>query len=62
MRLAGTYNVSIYWTKPGRLGGDYGESLLPPKYLSPTTSGIPPITIQEGENQLPPIALTRQGT
>jgi hypothetical protein len=59
---AGSYNVSIYWTKPGKLGGDDGENLLPPKYLSPTTSGIPPIIIQEGENQLPLIALTRQRT
>jgi hypothetical protein len=54
---AGTYRVAVFWTKPGELGGDDGDSLLPMKYASPDTSEIPPVVIEEGTNQLPTITL-----
>jgi hypothetical protein len=56
---AGTYRVAVFWTKPGEQGGDDGIDLLPMEYSNPDTSGIPPVVIQEGDNQLPPIVLNR---
>lgn len=55
----GTYRVAVFWTKPSELGGDDGDTLLPMEYSNPDTSGIPPVVIQEGTNELPTIALQR---
>jgi hypothetical protein len=56
---AGTYLVAVFWTKPSKLGGDECDNLLPPKYWNPATSGIPPVTITEGTNELPTIVLKK---
>lgn len=55
----GTYRVAVFWTKPGDQGGDDGVSLLPMEFSNPDTSGIPPVIIEEGDNQLPTMALNR---
>ena len=55
----GKYRVAVFWNKPGELGGDDGVSLLPMEFSNPDLSGIPPVVIQEGDNQLPTIALNR---
>jgi len=54
---AGTYRVAVFWTKRGKQGGDDGDTRLPPKFSSPATSGIPPVVIEEGPNQLPTFVL-----
>jgi len=56
---AGTYQVAVFWTKPGKYGDEGGERLLPEKYANPAGSGIPPVVITEGANQLPAITLTK---
>jgi hypothetical protein len=56
---AGKYRVAVFWTKRSDLGGDDGDTLLPMEYSNPDTSGIPPVVIQEGANELPTIVLNR---
>jgi hypothetical protein len=56
---AGTYQVAVFWTKPSKLGGDDIENLLPPRYWNPATSGIPSVTVTEGNNKLPTIVLNK---
>jgi hypothetical protein len=54
---AGRYRVSIYWRAQGKVGDDEGESLLPARYGDPQTSGLPPVEVKEGSNELPPFQL-----
>jgi hypothetical protein len=57
---AGEYVVTVQWQKLVKAGSDFlpGPNLLPPKYSSPTTSGVI-VTIAAGQNNLPPITLRR---
>src|SRR5262249_34544943 len=57
---AGSYRVTVFWAAPGKGGDENGQSLLPARYQSPETSGLPVVTIAEGANDLPPFQLTRR--
>jgi hypothetical protein len=54
----GRYRVSISWRVPSKVGDDEGEQLLPRRYQDPATSGLPPVEVKEGANELPPFQLT----
>jgi hypothetical protein len=56
---AGSYRVTVFWHAPGQFGDDDGDSLLPARYMNPTTSDLPVLVISEGDNLLPPLQLTR---
>jgi hypothetical protein len=56
---AGEYKVTVQWfSQPD--GGGTPRNLLPPRYAVPETSDLT-VRIQKGENQIPPIQLTRVG-
>jgi hypothetical protein len=57
---AGEYRVTVQCFNK-RKGQDMPANVLPPRYAAPETSGLT-VRIQEGDNQLPPIQLTRRGT
>jgi hypothetical protein len=54
---AGKYAVTIVWQNKPEAGDSEEENLLPPRYLSPATSGLQ-IEVREGDNELPPFQLT----
>jgi hypothetical protein len=53
----GDYQVTVQWFHKAR-GHTLPANVLPPRYASPGTSGLT-VRIGKGENQLPPLQLTR---
>jgi hypothetical protein len=53
----GDYLVSVVWRSPAKRGDD-DTSLLPLRYMNPTTSGLK-ARIQAGAAELPPFQLTK---
>ncbi len=56
---AGEYRVTVQCFNKVR-GQDMPANVLPARYAAPDTSGLT-VRIQEGDNQLSPIQLTRRG-
>jgi hypothetical protein len=54
---AGEYEVIITWHKTQEGSSEDGPDLLKGRYRDPAQSRLPKITIQEGNNELPPIKL-----
>jgi hypothetical protein len=54
---AGDYVVTVQWFRVAK-DGSVGGNALPTRYASPTTSPLT-VTIREGTNELPPLALRR---
>jgi hypothetical protein len=57
---AGEYRVTVQWLRKAD-GRAAPANMLPARYAAPESSGLT-VRIQEGDNQLPPIQLTRRGT
>jgi hypothetical protein len=56
---AGEYRVTVQWFNKTR-GQGMPANVLPRHYAAPDTSGLT-VRIQEGDNQLPPLQLSRRG-
>jgi hypothetical protein len=56
---AGRYRIIIFWKGATKRGDEDGENLLPDRYQSLEDSGLPVVEIKAGDNQLPPLHLTR---
>ena len=55
---AGDYTLTVLWYKPIKNGADVvsGPNVIPAKYANPNTSDLV-VSIKQGENDLPAIAL-----
>ena len=54
---AGTYRVSVVWTKDSGRGGDEVENLIPAKFMDPHKSGLPVVEIRNEANLVPAFQL-----
>ncbi len=55
---AGEYAVTIFWGVPNKGGDDYQRILVPPRYLSPETSGLKAV-VADHATELEPFQLTK---
>jgi len=57
---AGEYKITVAYYQPINQGGSIvpGPNVIPPKYSDASTTQLR-VSIREGENQLPPVALRR---
>jgi hypothetical protein len=53
---AGEYTVTVFWGVPSRGGDDYERILVPPRYLSPETSGLTAV-VADHATELEPFQL-----
>lgn len=54
----GEYAVLVTWFPPDARQSDNPKSKLPAKYGDPARTPVPKVTVQAGDNGIPPITLT----